>query len=113
MSTNRELLESPGEEKSRILDLAESYADSVRPGSRTVSKRAYLDGYLECIEHEGLYADDITKRLSSAYSDIKFKHAKLKCEVVELRKELNQTKLKTLSPIIEKKPMFKQIEIIF
>ena len=113
MSTNRELLETPEEKKSKIISLAESYADTVKVCNRTISKRAYLDCYMECIENEGMYADDITQRLSSAYSDLKVKHVELRHEVVCLRAELLQRKVQALSPVTEKKPMFKQIEITF
>ncbi len=82
---NREILYQNTSDTSRVVTYAESYADSVHPAGRSTAKRAYLDGYLQAMEHEGLYADDCQKRLSQAYSSLKDTHY---CMKEQLREQI-------------------------
>lgn len=101
-------------EPTKIEQLAESYADTVHPSCRRSSKRAYMDGYLEAIENEGLYEDEVVKKLSSSYSNFKVAHMFLKGKYNFLVEELRVAKAALIpTVIIEEKPMFKQLEIEF
>lgn len=64
-----------------FIDFAESYADTVNPCIRVASKRAFIDGYIQAMDHEGLYCDAIQERLSAAYSNLKYEHFILKCRM--------------------------------
>lgn len=61
---------------SKIVKLAESYADATHPCNRTISRKAFEDGYIEGLREGDL--DEFQKRLSSSYSNLKIKHWELK-----------------------------------
>lgn len=105
MSTLREQFEIDSQLSSRVYDFAESYADMYTVHVRRVVKKAYLEGYDQCIEdiQEGnLDLDDWQRRLSRSYSDLKVKYHDLKCKIKEEKEDKHKQYLELKKEFDEK-----------